>query len=364
MDNIIGYKKTRNICLYFFEVLGAILVVFIHCNFPGDFGLFMNSLGRFGVPLFFAISGFFLYKNGASKIDIRNKLKKRIVRVLLLLLFSFCLYFTLDAVTLCIGENAISFGDYLIRVFNWKKILFFFALNYPLTHYINWFMIVLLFSYLIIYLFPNLFLKNNKFLYVVCCFIMLLVIFRYIVLATHMQINGVEIANEWLCRSWFDIGLLFICLGILLKKKEETLKKLSTHFIIIMILTSLAIMVVEQMLLTKFFGHGNSYYFGSIGCVIFMIALSIKKPALFSNIKLLNMKGNWTTYLYILHPAVIIVLSLLFTNLGVQGVAIDWVMPIIVLVLSMLLAVLVNLLIETIKYKRTSRINPKFQNLK
>lgn len=356
MDTIIGYKKSRNICLYFFEALGAIFIVFMHSNFPGDFGLFMYSLGKFGVPIFFAISGFFLYKNESSKEEIRSKLKKRIIRVSFLLLLSFIIYFTLDAVTSCTGDNSINFGEYLARVFHWKKFIFFFALNYPFTNGIhNWFMIALIFSYLIIYLFPNLFFKNDKFLYAICSLIVILLIFRYVSLATHMQIFGVELANEWMCRSWFDIGLLFICLGIVLKKKEDVLKKISMRTTVIMLFLSLAIMVTEQMLLKKLLGQYHSYYFGSIGCVIFMITLSIKKPSLFSNIKLLNLKGNWTAYVYIFHPAIITSLSLLFSSVGVQGIVLDWFMPLMVLALSLILAILFNLLVETIKDKRASK---------
>ena len=40
--------------------ISCLAVVLIHYNFPGDLGIAIKTLSRFAVPVFFAISGFFL----------------------------------------------------------------------------------------------------------------------------------------------------------------------------------------------------------------------------------------------------------------------------------------------------------------
>ena len=155
-------SSAKNSFLYFFEILSSFLIVFIHCSFPGDFGIIIKSLARFGVPLFFAISGFFLFRENATAKEIRTKIKKRASRISVLLLISFLIYLILGIITSVIGENPVGIINYLKNTFSVRKIALLLICNDPLTHFINWFMIAQLFSYLIIYLFPNLFLKNKK----------------------------------------------------------------------------------------------------------------------------------------------------------------------------------------------------------
>lgn len=79
-----GYVK--NWGLNFVKLAAACFVVFIHINFPGKFGEAMDCLGRFAVPLFFAVSGYYSYR-----IDSR-KIRKRISRLMLLLVSATAIY--------------------------------------------------------------------------------------------------------------------------------------------------------------------------------------------------------------------------------------------------------------------------------
>ena len=116
-------------------------------------------------------------------------------------------------------------------------------------------------------------------------------------------------------------------------------------------------MVTEQFLLIKLLRRSSSYFFGSIGSVFAIITISIKKPNLFS--KLLTIKGNWTMYAYIFHPAIIACLSFILSSLKIQGLIIDWLKPIIVLILTIFISIIFNLMIELIKSKLTKIKNGK-----
>lgn len=56
----------------------ALFIVFLHVPFPGEFGSFVACLSRFGVPMFFAVSGWYSYRTQP------DKLLKRAVRLWLL----------------------------------------------------------------------------------------------------------------------------------------------------------------------------------------------------------------------------------------------------------------------------------------
>lgn len=62
-----GRKEAIECC----RLMAAVLVVFIHCQFPGAFGACMNCLARVGVPFFFMVSGYFAYGAGAPVIGRR-----------------------------------------------------------------------------------------------------------------------------------------------------------------------------------------------------------------------------------------------------------------------------------------------------
>ena len=56
--------KGRNEAIECCRLLLSVMVVFIHCQFPGTFGQWMNCLARAGVPFFFMVSGYFAYGAG------------------------------------------------------------------------------------------------------------------------------------------------------------------------------------------------------------------------------------------------------------------------------------------------------------
>lgn len=76
----------RNLSLECCKLAAACFVVFLHVPFPAPYGGLVSCLARFGVPLFFAVSGWFSL--GASP----KTLAKRLKHILLLELAGDCLY--------------------------------------------------------------------------------------------------------------------------------------------------------------------------------------------------------------------------------------------------------------------------------
>lgn len=55
------------------KLVASFFVVFIHVPFPGDFGILVDGLGRYAVPMFFAISGYFNYQADSGKVWKRTR---------------------------------------------------------------------------------------------------------------------------------------------------------------------------------------------------------------------------------------------------------------------------------------------------
>ncbi len=350
-------KNTRNTTLNFFEFLAACLIIFIHIRFPGVFGTLVDGLGRFGVPLFFTVSGFYLIKPGMTKEELRKKLKTRIIRVTKLLIFAACIYFVLDFSLAAFGSHSTGLVDWFKTTFGLKQLLKLIIFNVPLFSVPNWFMLALIYSYLVIYIFANIFLTKKWIKYLFCILMVVCIFLRFTMNLTGASIFGVELSVGYFYRNWFVTGLPFISLGMLFKQNEEKIKNISIKLIIILLVISFIVQPLEAYILSLFDDKGMDTHLGNILCVFAIIALSIKKPDLFRKSKFINQKGNYTMFIYIFHSAVIFVLNFVLNKSGLsENVSITWISPLIVLVVSVGLAMAFNKILFTIKDRRTNKV--------
>ena len=345
--------KQKNYCLAFFEALACIMIIFIHTSFPGDFGFFMQTLGRFGVPLFFAISGFFLYKEGITKEETRAKLKKRIIHIFCLLIFSFVLGFIFELLVASFSKDGEGARAFFANHFNWNKLLYFAVFNRPFVNGKNWFLIAMLVSYVFIYCFPNLFIKNKWFIYVLPAMLLFWYVFRVVIIFTspNISILGLNIKTSFFYVTWYNNGLLSITFGILIKKNIGKLSRIPVKFVLIGLFFSVALMVTEMFLLKKLSGTNTSFCVGNFLCVLFILILCAEKPQWFSSWKILNIDGQWTTYVYIFHPLLITTFKLVLNNTSLTTNAKRCIIPPAVVISSVLLAIGFTYLLKFVKSK-------------
>lgn len=64
-------KTGRNQSVECARLIASFFVVFVHCPFPGRIGKAVVCVGRFAVPMFFMISGYFSYQAGSKKLAVR-----------------------------------------------------------------------------------------------------------------------------------------------------------------------------------------------------------------------------------------------------------------------------------------------------
>ncbi len=334
-------NKSRNTTLNFFELLGACCVCLIHLGFPTAIGTAINTVGRFAVPLFFTVSGYYLLKEDITKDTLRTKLKNRILKLIKLLSISIIIYVILGILQAKFGSNSIGISNWFKETFAWKQVIKFVFLNACEIGSINWFMFALIYCYLLIYAFANIAI-NNKFIpYIFAILAIIRIPLEIVLTATNANLFGVDLSYHWLYRNWFFFGMPFVSFGIILKRKELSLMNINFKIIIVLFVVGVILSPIEYLYMNRQFNHGFELYYGSIILVFAIMCLSVKKPNLFLNSKLISNSSKYTMFIYIYHKAVITVMLTIFNRVGIDGnIIIKIVRPILVIIISYILAII------------------------
>ncbi len=85
-------KYSRNQSIECCKMLSAVLVVFLHMNFPGRIGTYISCLGCCAVPLFFAITGYFNYKADCAALvrRLKHNLRLYLIAISVNLIYGIC----------------------------------------------------------------------------------------------------------------------------------------------------------------------------------------------------------------------------------------------------------------------------------
>ena len=346
-NNLETTKKASNTnyCILFFEILACIFIVFLHIKFPSLFGEIVEMFARFGVPFFFMVSGYFLISS--SGIDaklLRTKIKRKLIHLLIILLFGSILYFILDIYT-----SRSNLSTYFANLFNVKSLLVLVLFNEPLFGGHLWFILALIYSYLFILIFPNLFIKTKIALYLISSLLFLNIIVNVITYQLEHSIFGIPISHYWFYRNWFAEGLPFVALGVLLKKTASIFENKKTKYIVVALCTSLVLMILEGLFYRKILHAYPIFCIFNVVFCLCIFALSVKKPLLFSNFFLSKVEGNWTTSVYVIHPLFITAISFCFAKLNFTHTASLYIAPIAVAISSVVFSIFLSLIIRKIK---------------
>lgn len=295
MDNKKRWKSID--CL---RGISCIAVVFIHYNFPNDPGIAVKTFFRFGVPVFFIVSGFFLLSNGTVS---DTKIVKKIKHILKITFFASIFY----AIFTIIWNPLIS-SDWNMKVFaverlHASKIVKFFITNDPFVYSHLWFLLALIYCYV----FSILFLTNNKNLKYVK-FLAPVLLICYSCMQEFGNItpfrNSFAIPGTtdrlYLYNLFLFRALPFFLFGILLRQYQEKISnlKIPDWILTIVMLCGGFISIYERFHFTE-----AQFYIGTYLTVAAMFILAIKKPDAGGNI-LEYIGRELSLYVYILHIAV------------------------------------------------------------
>lgn len=326
----------RNQYLDATRAVASIFVVLIHCVFPGEVGIAFKALARFAVPLFFMISGYFLYNNDSEKVNV--VIPHKVKRLLLLALVSGIGYFLLEiAESIFLARGFVGVKEYFITTVTWGNFLRFLVTNTPLVYMPRWFLYALVYCYLFL-LACNKVSCKYRYLYIsglltMICHLVMEILYgfgfeiRYQIANTETFIS---IRNFFLLRAfpWFLLGY-----GI--RQNKACLKKVNIH-----VYESLCMGGVITTLMQCFLVGQATTYLGTMLIVIGVFGIAINKEEKSVPFILMHVGRNLSMYVYILHGAVISAISL-FEKIvfgGIENEVWKWIKPCLVIVISITVA--------------------------
>lgn len=200
-------EKRRNIWLDLFKIFLAFMVVCIH--FAGE-AYWHFPLYRLSVPMFFMISGYFVYH--ADREKQMKKAKGFIFRCFKYMVFGFGIYIVYDFIACYFNGNGV--GYYFTTLFYEDPIHKFFFLNQPITYsgYQLWFLIALFVVSLINYFIHKY--EKEKWYYVIVPFCIAV----YLFFSGYMKLlQDTDMPIRYTRNAWF-FGLPNFAIGYLSAK--------------------------------------------------------------------------------------------------------------------------------------------------
>ena len=277
-------KENRSISIL--KGIACILVVLNHYHGDGIPGDVVYALSHFGVPIFFLVSGFFLYNGELTQ----KKLPSKIKHIFHLLLIHICLNvldYVLERVLLCdsvVRRDLIVSGilsQFTVSAFLdsllWSKSLFGIA---------QWFLIALLEAYVLFYFLyrckAEIVVEKYGVLIAIVLFLFHVIV-RIILLKYGItQILGMDVgASAFVRNVWFD-AIPFMSIGLWLRKSgiPDRVMRISKWLPMVSVL-ALVISVIEYYVTTLFLGEvavSSVLYFGTIVSVIAAFIWAVCNP--------------------------------------------------------------------------------------
>lgn len=307
--------KSRNFLLDILKILMSYLVIFIHFGYRDGF---LFPCTRIAVPVFFILSGYFVYSE--DKNIMLAKTKKYLLSTIKYLIIGLCIYVAFDFINLGLINN-----DWNGFLYSINPLIighdFIFSQS-PITSGGHlWFLVCSIFIAIMHYLCTKFnLLKIYK-------FIVFPLLLLHLILYVYLGNNSVglyEVRNSWLFGfPFFAIGM-FICV---LNKQYKPSKKL----LIVLSISAILFFVLqyfESELYNLWFNKKAEFFISSVLCSICLVVVCTNINIQFENGYKWIGKGMYL-WIYILHFAVGNILKLKDDS-GVVASLIIWIVCILI----------------------------------
>lgn len=316
MNNI--KKESRNQAIDVVRIIACFMVVFAHVRLPWGLAKYSIALLRFAVPYFLIVTGWYLYRN--NKKDALIVAKKTLFKMLKFTLYSLIFISIVNSIV-CLIQNKNMFGWFIL--FNKKKTLFeFFVYNRGVFFSsIVWYLLALLYSLVIYIILIKTNLLKKSYLLIIPLII------------ANLIINYCFDYRWFITGNWLFTGLPFLLLGSYLRTSKlwkNIPTKISWSFIIIGIIVA--------FLDAKLFPEEIIYI--STLLIVFGIVTLVLKDNKFKCNKLISDFGaKCTAYIFVIHCSL---RDLLYAIFGKPtNDIIELFMPIIIFVISSIIAIII-----------------------
>ncbi len=282
----------RNLTLECLKLLASFFVIFLHVPFPGEFGGAVACLSRFGVPMFFAISGYFSF--GAKP----EKLRKRRHHILWLLFLGLFI----ELYGRCLLAKTWGQGplDTLRGLsLDGGDLLRFLLLQVDPIRGHLWYLAAAALCYGVLECYVRRFgTARYQPLYILGVCLTLL----HLTLAEFASVLGTPVHYHWYRNGWL-FGLPMFLLGLFLRQYQDQLQ-ISYGLNGRKLLGLLAFGAVMSLAEWKSFG-GFDLHVGTLVMVVALMLLAARYPRFGSRYRnLVSQFGNLASYIYLIHLTV------------------------------------------------------------
>ena len=323
-------RKKRNVLLNILEGVASICVVMLHCSFPGDIGRVIYGISRFAVPLFFAVSGYYIYNEDGAKV--RNALPNKVKHITAIFLGTEVFYFIWHILQPFLIYGSFSGTiEWLNTKFTIKNIISFIIFQNTLIGDVSWFLVALIMCYLVT--FPIA--KHNK--WKKCTLLILPLLCINVLLGEIGSLTGIKIQWYW-CSNFWLLGFPCYALGFYLRIHEKKFMKLLTcKRIFWIVLGTGGLAVIERAVTGE-----NQLYFSNIPFMVcsFMFCLKYPEVTVTSHIlkSLSNIGEKYSLGVYILHPVIRDLLKIFVGKAGFNDNSIwNWCLPVLTVLFSIII---------------------------
>lgn len=332
--------EQRNESIDSLRIIAAGLVVALHAPFPDVLNWFIEPISRGAVPCFFMISGFLSYKADIHENIL--KIKKQIRNILHILFWMWSAYFLWRSLIEYLGGN--SFFKLCIQFIDYEVILRLVVFNKPNAVDYAWYLLALIYL-LIIYLVV---VKYKK-IYCLYFFILPCMIGYFILGKYSMFFFGNEL-NYYIARNFLFDGFPFFMIGVLFAEKKKWVCIVKNKILIIGAIFSYLLVLIEKSILIKFgyYIETHHYVFTAV-FVVFVFAIFLKNPQIKLG-KLSFIGKRHSLNIYIIHLYVIDIIEIGLNKYSLVPSIYEYIAPIIVLSISIMLSYVLNFLIRKFKY--------------
>lgn len=319
----------------FVKGVACIAIVLIHYTFPGDAGQAVRAVGRFAVPMFLVISGFFLTPE--KKLN-DTKLVGKIIKTLRLLLAAGLGYAVFTVAWNKLTVPGWDLLGYTVSVTGAGKIVRLLAENGPLVYGHLWFLMAQVYCYALILLT----LRSEKRFRILYAAVPLLLLANsclqefsgVLPIKRSLGIPGTD-ARIILVNLFVFRALPFMLAGMLLRFHMDKVRawKISRGALLGLVALGAAMCVAERFL----FGDSQCYI-GVYVMVFAMSVLCVKEPDA-GAAPIVFLGEKLSMYVYVSHIAVGKVVNYAYDKLALsQYPAADWCRPLVVIAATLLVS--------------------------
>ena len=320
--------KQYNYCLDFIKGIACIFVVLMHCEFPGRLGIVVQTISRFCVPIFFMVSGYFCFKEGAGKVDYQASFRKKTGHIFRITLYA-CLFYLLFVLV-----QQFIWGDQNLHI-SLAKVVKWLVFNDPfIVAGQYWFLFALLYVYIMYALINRV--GAWKIIYPFAGVMLL----AYYCLAQGAHLAGVHFPNM-VYRNFLIEGFAFFTLGRWIHEHQDRLH-CSNGILLAVIVLSTLLCIPERYVMGRDFGVNIC----TLPQVFALFLYAVNNPERHEGI-VQRIGKRYSMFVYIIHPMVWHSLDRAYSAIGISSSpAALYLRPILVVLLTLLVSHLVFLVNE------------------